>query len=98
MMILRERLEEMLLGIRAKVFKDGARAEEAIKTTHMSYLKKAIEFQGSVGHKIEYFLSTGNLKSQSGLDLMQVSSSSSSNRPPLTLLPRRKVSRSSRTS
>jgi len=32
-MILRERLEEMLLGIRAKVFKDGSRAEEAVKTT-----------------------------------------------------------------
>ena len=33
LMILRERLEEMLLGIRAKVFKDGSRAEEAVKTT-----------------------------------------------------------------
>lgn len=44
LMILREKLEEMLLGIRAKVFKDGSRPEESVKIPHIAYLKKAIEF------------------------------------------------------
>lgn len=44
LMILREKLEEMLLGIRAKVFKDGSRFDEAAKIKDISYLKKAIEF------------------------------------------------------
>lgn len=36
----------------------------------IEYLKRNLEY-GSVGKGLEYFLSTGNLKSKSGLDLMQ---------------------------
>lgn len=70
-MILREKLEEILQGIRLKLFKDASKAGENIKIRDLAYLKKAIESQTTIGRKLEYFLSTGNLKSQSGLDLMQ---------------------------
>lgn len=69
LMILREKLEELLLGIRLKMMKDCQKSTEKIR--ELSYIKKAIENQIPIGRKIEYFLSTGNLKSQSGLDLMQ---------------------------
>lgn len=36
------------------------------------YFEKAIRKVGDVGKKMEYFLATGNLKSETGLDLMQV--------------------------
>jgi DNA-directed RNA polymerase I subunit RPA2 len=53
------------------MLKDCKRESEIGKFREISYLKKAIEIQTSVGKKLEYFLATGNLKSQSGLDLMQ---------------------------
>lgn len=38
MMFLREKLEESLLGIRAKVFKDGQKAKDAIRTKSIDYV------------------------------------------------------------
>jgi len=73
LMILREKLEESLQGVKARIFKDSGRPSEAIKVRDINYLKKAFESQTSIGEKLEYFLSTGNIRSQSGLDLQQQS-------------------------
>lgn len=43
-----------------------------MKIREMGYLEKVIESQATIGKKIEYLMATGNLKSQTGLDLMQV--------------------------
>jgi hypothetical protein len=42
-MILKEKLEELLLGIRARLYKDSKKTSEAIKTSEMNFIKKAIE-------------------------------------------------------
>jgi DNA-directed RNA polymerase I subunit RPA2 len=70
-MILKEKLEEVLYGIRLKIFKDSLKHKEIQKIRDIEYLKKSIEIQGTIGKKLEYFLATGNLKSGDGLDLMQ---------------------------
>lgn len=71
-MFLREKLEELLQGVRIRVLKDGQRsAAQAARARDMAYLQRAVEAQVAVGKKIEYLLSTGNLRSGSGLDLMQ---------------------------
>ena len=61
----------MFQGVKLRMLKDGRKPGEAAKFRDIAYLKKAIESQQSIGKKLEYFLATGNLKSQSGLDLMQ---------------------------
>lgn len=73
LMMLREKLEEALQGIKYKIFKDCTRPQEVSKMRDINYLKKALENQSTVGEKLEYFLSTGNIRSQSGLDLQQQS-------------------------
>ena len=82
LMILREKLEEALEGVRIKIMKDSQRIERSekiektesiFKIRDIEYLKKAFESQTPIGQKIEYTLSTGNLRSQSGLDLQQQS-------------------------
>lgn len=57
--------------VRAKIIKD-ATASKALDTKLLSIenLKKLLE-TGIIGKSLEYFLSTGNLKSRTGLDLMQ---------------------------
>jgi hypothetical protein len=42
-MILKEKLEEILLGIRGRVYKDSKRTAEAHKTVEMNFIKRAIE-------------------------------------------------------
>ncbi len=43
LMILKEKLEEILLGIRARLYKDSKKTSEAIKASEINFLKKAIE-------------------------------------------------------
>lgn len=76
LMILREKLEDQLSFLRSKIIKDinsshsGRSNSSASKVIELDYLKKNLE-NNMIGKAIEYFLSTGNLKSRTGLDLMQ---------------------------
>jgi DNA-directed RNA polymerase I subunit RPA2 len=71
MMFFRERLEELLQGIKGKIYKNISVGKDLMKLRDISFIEKAIEGQAGLGKKIEYLLATGNLKSSSGLDLMQ---------------------------
>jgi DNA-directed RNA polymerase I subunit RPA2 len=75
-MFVREKLEELLLGVRAAVTKDARLSREkclADLGTAKYFAKHFERLGGSIGGKAKSFLSTGNLVSQSGMDLMQVS-------------------------
>lgn len=79
-MILKERLERVLLGVKYLVRRDmKLRAKATAKTLlsgsqeAVTYLKRLLEKQQDVGKKLFYFLATGNLVSESGLQLMQTS-------------------------
>mmetsp|Transcript_1936 Transcript_1936/g.3081 ORF Transcript_1936/g.3081 Transcript_1936/m.3081 type:complete len:579 (+) Transcript_1936:132-1868(+) len=75
-MYLKEKLQEVLLGVRLAVLKehrlDRARCllELCTPKFHQRLLDRAAS---AVGGKIATFLSTGNIVSSTGLDLMQVS-------------------------
>jgi DNA-directed RNA polymerase I subunit RPA2 len=49
LMILKEKLEELLLGIRIRLYKDSKKTSEAIKTSEMNFIKKAVETQTTIG-------------------------------------------------
>jgi DNA-directed RNA polymerase I subunit RPA2 len=72
-MVLKEKLEEVLLQLRIKLNKvfNGNRAVESEQVRNMEWLKKQIDGLVSIGKKMEHFLATGNLTSRTGLDLMQ---------------------------
>jgi DNA-directed RNA polymerase I subunit RPA2 len=75
-MSLKEKIEECLLNIKGNILKDIRNNPDKtlsdIKST--SYFQKLSDrYGGSIGSKIGTFLSTGNLISSTGLDLMQVS-------------------------
>ena len=72
LMLLREKLEDHLSFLRTKLIKDinNNKNNSANKVVELDYLKKNLE-NNMIGKAIEYFLSTGNLKSRTGLDLMQ---------------------------
>jgi DNA-directed RNA polymerase I subunit RPA2 len=75
-MFIREKLEELLLGVRIAVAKDARINKDKclVDLTTVKYFAKHFERLGSsLGNKAKTFLSTGNLVSQSGMDLMQVS-------------------------
>ena len=78
-MMIKERLENLLLGVRNQIDRDLVNnPSDLIKRFNISasavlYLKKTIVKQGDLGRKLFYFMTTGNLVSESGLDLMQVS-------------------------
>ncbi|KAI9886360.1 MAG: DNA-directed RNA polymerase I subunit RPA2 [Watsoniomyces obsoletus] len=76
-MILKERLEEWLSSI-PTVMRDWFRRNERVKFTAPSFLSDFISkilprTTENIGKALEYFLSTGNLVSPSGLDLQQTS-------------------------
>lgn len=75
-MIVKEKMEEALLGIRQAIQREynlnSAVAESDVYQAKY-YQKHFDRFGGGVGGKIGTFLSTGNIVSSSGLDLMQVS-------------------------
>jgi DNA-directed RNA polymerase I subunit RPA2 len=76
--ILKERLDELLsVGLRAAL-RDYLRRNPTVSFTSQTFAKDfpiAIfrRTNENLGNALEYFLSTGNLQSQSGLDLQQVS-------------------------
>jgi DNA-directed RNA polymerase I subunit RPA2 len=71
MMFFREKIEEMLQGIKERIGKDVIKGKDVAKIREMGYLEKLIDTLSPIGKKLEYLLATGNLKSQTGLDLMQ---------------------------
>jgi DNA-directed RNA polymerase I subunit RPA2 len=76
-MFVKEKLHEALMGVRAAVIKDDRDAtngrRQPVNLNDLSYFKMLLERSGDIGAKIANFLSTGNIISSSGLDLMQVS-------------------------
>ncbi|OQR94074.1 DNA-directed RNA polymerase I subunit RPA2 [Thraustotheca clavata] len=72
LMILKESLQAMLLSIRLQIERQIADPKNKVTLIDMTYLKKTWERTANIGHLMTYFLNTGNLRSSSGLDLMQV--------------------------
>jgi len=72
-MILKEKLEELLWGIRASVATDLRLHPAKISWSSDKYFRSILESQKDIGRAMQYFIVTGNLVSPSGLDLMQVS-------------------------
>jgi len=76
-MFIRERFEEFLLTSKALFLKEMRKisAQDQLDGINsnvvLEKLEKAMATNPSIGKKIEYLLATGNLKSVSGLDLMQ---------------------------
>jgi len=76
----KEKFQEILMEARLTLLKDLRMkfAETAEKLNNVKYWSKLIDragnlLGGGVGKKVSHFLSTGNIISSSGLDLMQVS-------------------------
>lgn len=78
LMILKEKLQEMLLSIKQGILKEcrakvGARPGKVlVNASDPVFIKKVWERTMSIGRAMMYFLNTGNLKTSSGLDLMQL--------------------------
>jgi len=76
-MIVKEQLQDYLEGIRAVIEKDlrmmsDPNSKRAVKITDDAYWRRVLDQQRDIGNRIKYFITTGNLHSTSGLDLMQV--------------------------
>ncbi|ODQ82708.1 hypothetical protein BABINDRAFT_159233 [Babjeviella inositovora NRRL Y-12698] len=72
-MIIKEKMEEYLQNIRLQIQSDISRGV-AINFSDRKYMSRVfMRINENIGQKLQYFLSTGNLVSQSGLDLQQVS-------------------------
>lgn len=72
-MIVKEKIEEYLQNIRLQIQADVNRGL-AVNFKDRKYMTRVLmRVNENIGSKLQYFLSTGNLVSQSGLDLQQVS-------------------------
>ncbi|KAK9458712.1 uncharacterized protein V1516DRAFT_693446 [Lipomyces oligophaga] len=72
-MIIKEKIEEYLNSFALQVQQDLNR-NQPVNFADEKYLAKVFHrINDNIGKKLNYFLSTGNLVSQSGLDLQQVS-------------------------
>ncbi|DAZ96894.1 TPA: hypothetical protein N0F65_008855 [Lagenidium giganteum] len=72
LMILKEKLQEMLGALRANVLKEVQMSKKSTVVLDQVFLRKMWDRTPNIGHAMTYFLNTGNLRSSSGLDLMQV--------------------------
>ena len=73
-MIIKEKIEEYLQNFKAQITSDVSRQSVAVNFTDKKYIQRVfLKINENIGQKLQYFLSTGNLVSQSGLDLQQVS-------------------------
>ena len=73
MMIVKEKLEESLQIVKAKITKSltyGKKKSDQI--LNINFIKSEFDAVASITKKIENFIATGNLISKSGLDLMQM--------------------------
>lgn len=72
-MIIKEKIEEYLQNIKVQITSDINRGNR-VNFNDRKYMSRVfMRVNENVGQKLQYFLSTGNLVSQSGLDLQQVS-------------------------
>lgn len=72
-MIIKEKIEEYLQNIGMQIESDISRGLR-VDFSDRKYMSKVfLKVNENIGQKLQYFLSTGNLVSQSGLDLQQVS-------------------------
>ncbi|CUS22682.1 LAQU0S06e03598g1_1 [Lachancea quebecensis] len=72
-MIIKEKIEEYLQNIKLQIQSDVNRGL-AVNFKERKYMTRVLmRVNDNIGSKLQYFLSTGNLVSQSGLDLQQVS-------------------------
>ncbi|QBM86798.1 DNA-directed RNA polymerase I subunit RPA2 [Metschnikowia aff. pulcherrima] len=72
-MIIKEKIDEYLQSIQTQISADVTRGAR-VSFFDRTYMSKVLgRVNGNIGQKLQYFLSTGNLVSQSGLDLQQVS-------------------------
>lgn len=72
LMIVKEKLQEWLDQIRIKFEMDIRRGENRAYKSE-KYFKRCTERSIDVGARLEYFLATGNIQSNTGLDLLQKS-------------------------
>lgn len=73
-MFAKEKLQESLQLLRTVMLKDERMGSNQFDLQDERYCRKTMErLNYDVGKKLEYLLTTGNLVSKSGLDLMQVS-------------------------
>jgi DNA-directed RNA polymerase I subunit RPA2 len=72
--ILKEKFDELLTGIRMQMVQDIRRQIPGTDITDAKYIQRTIQrVNADIGGKLAYFLATGNLVSPSGLDLQQAS-------------------------
>jgi len=70
--ILKEKLDEVVNGIRAQLQQDFRRNVPGADLNDPAYITKTLRrVNADIGSKLNYFLATGNLVSPSGLDLQQ---------------------------
>ena len=70
--LISEKMYDLLIGARAKLVKDLKNPKfDQTAIRNPNYLKKCMDSQTSLGHKLEHFLATGNLVTRSQLDLQQ---------------------------
>ncbi|KAI5119589.1 hypothetical protein M0805_005761 [Coniferiporia weirii] len=73
-MIIKERMEECLNGIRAQISQDVRRGDPSVDFFDDRYFNKALSrVNFDIGARLANFLATGNLVSPTGLDLQQAS-------------------------
>ena len=73
-MIIKEKMEEYLNNIKLQIQQDLQRSGIPVNFKSTKYMQRVLmRVNENIGAKLQYFLSTGNLVSQSGLDLQQVS-------------------------
>lgn len=76
-MYIKEKMEESLLGMKQTLTRDYRMNKSKFESEYLSnnkyYMKQFERLTGSIGNKIGSFLSTGNIVSSTGMDLMQVS-------------------------
>lgn len=68
---LKEQISEYLLALKRVIQKDIVRTPSLVSFADSKYFRKLLGKSPDIGRKMEYLLSTGNLLSPTGLDLMQ---------------------------
>jgi DNA-directed RNA polymerase I subunit RPA2 len=72
-LILKENVQDMLLALRSNITREFRLAPGRVALTDPNWWRKMSDRIPEIGRKLSYFITTGNLVSRSGLDLMQVS-------------------------
>ncbi|VDC04134.1 unnamed protein product [Peniophora sp. CBMAI 1063] len=73
-MILKEKIEDLLNGIRLQIVTDLRRAESSVDFFNEKYITRVLSrVNWDIGGRMANFLATGNLVSPTGLDLQQAS-------------------------